>query len=280
MIISASDLFRPSDTAGAVAAFNVITLEHAEAVARAAEETGLPVIMQLSQNAIGFHGNATAIAASMRAVAEASPARIALHLDHITDVGLARTAVDLGFSSVMFDGAEHDFDENVALTRSVADWGEAHGVWVEAELGAIGGKDGAHAPGVRTDPAEAALFVERTGVDSLAVAVGSSHAMTDRSAALDTDLIASLAAAVDVPLVLHGSSGVPDEGLAAAVAAGMRKINIGTALNIAFTGRVREQLDASPSVDPRRYIGPARDDMAETCAHYLRVVAGRVPSAR
>ncbi|RQN09434.1 ketose-bisphosphate aldolase [Aeromicrobium camelliae] len=276
MLMSASDLFDElRESGGAVAAFNAITIEHAEAIATAAEQADQPVIMQLSQNAIGFHGRPEGIAAAMAAVANSSTARIVLHLDHITDVDLALRTRELGFSSVMFDGATQEYAANVAATRRVATWGAEQGVWVEAELGEIGGKDGAHAPGVRTDPQEAAEFVASTGVDSLAVAVGSSHAMTTRSATLDIELIRAIAERVDVPLVLHGSSGVPDDTLAEAARAGMRKINIGTALNIAFTGAVRSWLDENDGVDPRRYLAPGREAMAQTCRHYLEVVSGR-----
>ncbi|TGB12094.1 class II fructose-bisphosphate aldolase, partial [Streptomyces palmae] len=131
----------------------------------------------------------------------------------------------------------------------------------------------AHAPGVRTDPAEAAAYVAETGVDALAVAVGSSHAMTDRTAALDHGLIARLREAVPVPLVLHGSSGVPDEQIRRAVAAGMVKINVGTALNTAFTGEVRAHLaEHAAVVDPRKYLRPAREAMARTVAHFLSLL--------
>jgi fructose-bisphosphate aldolase class II len=147
---------------------------------------------------------------------------------------------------------------------------------VEAELGEIGGKDGVHAPGARTRPDEARQFAADTGVDALAVAVGSSHAMTERTAALDLDLIAQLAGAVAVPLVLHGSSGVPDDGIAAAVRAGMSKVNIATHLQGVFTGAVRDRLAADEAlVDTRRYLGPARDAMRAEAARLLRVVALR-----
>jgi fructose-bisphosphate aldolase class II len=152
----------------------------------------------------------------------------------------------------------------------------AEGLWVESELGEVGGKNGAHAPGVRTDPAEARAYTAATGVDALAVAVGSSHAMTDRTAHLDHTLITALRDAVPVPLVLHGSSGVPDDELTAAVAAGMVKINIGTALNTAFTAAVRDTLNADAElVDPRKYLGPARDAMAATVAHFTTLLAGK-----
>lgn len=272
MLLHAQELFSAFEEGDAVAAFNVITLEHAESIAAAAEGAGRPVIMQLSQNAIAFHGGPRAIAAGMAAVANISTAPVVLHLDHITDVDLALMTRDLGFSSVMFDGAALPYSDNVAQTRLVAQWGASSEIWVEAELGEVGGKNGVHAPGVRTDPQEAALFVDQTGVDSLAVAVGSSHAMEERAAELDTELIRRIASTVDVPLVLHGSSGVPDQVLAQAVAAGMRKINVGTALNLAFTGAVREWLEKHDASDPRKYIGPARSAMTETCAHFLSVV--------
>jgi fructose-bisphosphate aldolase class II len=149
---------------------------------------------------------------------------------------------------------------------------------VEAELGYVGGKPGAaqsaHSPGVRTDPVEAAEFVATTGVDALAVAVGSSHAMTTRTARLDHRLIAGLRSELPVPLVLHGSSGVPDEELARAVSAGMTKINIGTALNVALTASVRASLETDAAVsDPRRYLGPARDAMRAETLRLLDVLA-------
>ncbi|MBW8802743.1 MAG: class II fructose-bisphosphate aldolase [Catenulisporales bacterium] len=264
----------------ALAAFNVITLEHAEAIAAAAETAGTPIILQISENAVKFHhGRLAPIARAAAGVAAAAAVDIALHLDHVEDPGLLRQAADHGFSSVMFDGSHLDYAANVRATRAAAEWAHERGLWLEAELGRVGGKDGeaplsAHAPGARTDPGEAHAFVTATGVDALAVAVGSSHAMTDRSAALDHDLIARLRDAVAVPLVLHGSSGVPDTELARAVAAGVVKVNIGTALNIAFTGAVREYLEQAPAsaVDPREYLVSARENMVKTAAHFIGVL--------
>lgn len=262
-----------------IAAFNVITLEHAEAIVAGAERAGTPVILQISENAVRFHhGNLRPIAAATVEVARAGAVGVAVHLDHVEDEQLLRQCAAAGFSSAMFDASRLDYDANVAATRSAAEWGHAHGLLVEAELGAVGGKDGAHAPGVRTDPAEAAAFVAATGVDALAVAVGSSHAMLERTAAVDVELIARLAAAVPVPLVLHGSSGVPDDNLRAAVAAGIVKVNIGTILNIAFTGAVRRGLDLDAGlVDPRKYLRSARDDVADVVAHLASLISGGEP---
>ncbi|MGV9881925.1 class II fructose-bisphosphate aldolase [Streptomyces sp. NPDC003006] len=279
-LVSTGELVAEARAAGhGVAAFNVITLEHAEAIALGAERAGTVAILQVSENAVKFHGGRLgAIAAATAAVARASSARLSLHLDHVTDVELLRSAHPEGFSSVMFDASKLTYGENVKATADAVRWGRERGIWIEAELGEVGGKEGeppldAHAPGVRTDPVEAAAYVADTGVDALAVAVGSSHAMTERTATLDHELIASLAATVPVPLVLHGSSGVPDTEIRRAIASGMVKINVGTALNTAFTGEVRAYLAAhGTGVDPRKYLAPAREAMAGTVAGFLRLL--------
>jgi fructose-bisphosphate aldolase class II len=173
----------------------------------------------------------------------------------------------------MYDASAAPYDQNVRATAEVVRWCHERAVWVEAELGEIGGKDGVHAAGARTNPAEAARYAAATGVDALAVAVGSSHAMLTRDAVLDAGLIAEIYRAVPVPLVLHGSSGVPDAGLAAAVAAGMTKINVATRLNKAFTGAVRACLAADPAlVDPRRYGAAAREAVAAEVIRLLGVL--------
>ncbi|MCF3961439.1 class II fructose-bisphosphate aldolase [Streptomyces fuscigenes] len=249
----------------AVAAFNVITLEYAEAITEGAAAAGVPVILQISENAVRFHGGRVEpIARAAAEAARAGGTGVALHLDHVTDMELLRRAADAGFSSAMFDAGAQPYAENLAATRAAAEWAHGAGLWLEAELGYVGGKPdapaSAHAAGVRTDPEEAARYVADTGVDALAVAVGSSHAMTERSAALDHDLIARLREAVPVPLVLHGSSGVADDELRRAVAAGIAKVNIGTALGIAFTGAVREVLaDRPETVDPRHFLTRGRE---------------------
>lgn len=257
----------------AVAAFNVIQLEHAEAYAAAAERVRLPVVMQISENCVRYHGSLAPIAAATLAIADACSQPVVVHLDHAEDVALVEEAVRLGLTSVMFDGSTLPDDENRSETRRVVALCRSAGVSVEAELGEVGGKDGVHAPGVRTDPADAARFVADTGVDALAVAVGSSHAMTDRTAELDTDLIAALRDSVPVPLVLHGSSGVPDAGLVAAVRAGMTKVNIATHLNQVFTRAMTERLEQSTTVDTRKYLGAARDAVTDEAARLMRLLA-------
>ncbi|MFC8363581.1 ketose-bisphosphate aldolase [Streptomyces griseorubiginosus] len=270
---------RAAATRSAVAAFNVITLEHVEAVITGAESLDAPVVLQVSENAVKFrHGRVLPLARAAGTAAERAAVAVALHLDHVQSDDLLREAADAGFSSVMYDAARLPYAENLAATRAAADWAHSQGLWIEAELGEIGGKHGqppldAHAPGARTDPAEARAFVADSGVDALAVAVGSAHAMTERTATLDHDLLKRLAAGLDVPLVLHGSSGVRDDELTAAVAGGIAKVNVGTALNTAMTLAIREHLAAHPeAVDSRTYLGVGRAAMTEATRRIIRML--------
>ncbi|GLW46894.1 fructose-bisphosphate aldolase [Streptomyces sp. NBRC 14336] len=264
----------------AVAAFNIITLEHIEAVIAGAESAETPVVLQVSENAVKFrYGRLLPLARAAVTAAERAAVPVALHLDHVQSDDLLRQAPGAGFSSVMYDAARLPYADNLAATRAAAVWAHAQGLWIEAELGQIGGKAGqpaldAHAPGARTDPAEARAFVAESGVDALAVAIGSSHAMTTRTAALDHDRLKQLAATLDVPLVLHGSSGVPDPELTAAVTGGIAKVNIGTALNIAMTGAIRTYLAEHPeAVDSRRYLSVGREAMVRAVESLTRVIS-------
>ncbi|MEV8173122.1 class II fructose-bisphosphate aldolase [Microbacterium sp. NPDC079176] len=274
-LVSARELVTDAAARGTgIGAFNVIHLETAEGLVRASADAGLPVILQISQNCADYHGGLEPIALATLAVARRAQTPVAVHLDHAERPELVDEAIALGFGSVMFDGGALPYDENVALTAAVAERAHAAGVYVEGELGEVGGKDGAHAPGVRTDPDEARAFVAATGVDALAVAVGSSHAMTDRTASLDLALIARLREALPVSLVLHGSSGVSDAVIADAVRAGMTKINVSTHLNGFFTRAIRATLDTDERlVDSRKYLTPARDALAGEAARMLRLFA-------
>lgn len=276
-----ADLMAPTSRRGtALLALNVITLEHAEAILTGAERARTPVILQVSQNAIRFHdGRLRPLAAALVELAHDCAVEVALQLDHIDDEALLQQTAEAGFSSVMFDAGALPYADNLANTRAAATWAHGAGLWLEAELGYVGGKPdapaSAHAAGVRTDPGEAAEYVAATGVDALAVAVGTRHAMTDRTATLDYELIARLREAVPVPLVLHGSSGLNDDDLRQAVRSGIAKINIGTVLNVAFTGAVRQALAEAPQVqDPRRYLARARDAMADVVEARLRTING------
>ncbi|MEU2600637.1 class II fructose-bisphosphate aldolase [Streptomyces hirsutus] len=267
---------RAATYGSAVASFNVITLEHIEAVIAGAESVNAPVVLQVSENAVKFrYGRLLPLARAAVAAAERAAVPVALHLDHVQSDALLRQAPDAGFGSVMYDAARLPYAENLAATRAAVDWAHARGLWIEAELGEIGGKGGrppldAHAPGARTDPDQARAFVTESGVDALAVAVGTTHAMTTRTATLDHPLLGRLSAALDVPLVLHGSSGLPDTELTAAVGSGIAKVNIGTALNIAMTGAIRDFLAAHPeAVDSRGYLTVGREAMTRAVADII-----------
>jgi fructose-bisphosphate aldolase class II len=264
---------RAAEAGVGLGSFNIIQLVHAEAIVAGAEAAGAPVLLQISENCVRYHGALAPIGRAALAVASAARVDVGVHLDHATDAGLAAEAVELGFGSVMFDASTLSYEDNVRATAEVVAACHGRGVWVEAELGEVGGKDGVHAPGARTDPAEAAAYVEATGIDGLAVAVGTSHQMLTRDATLDFDLIAALHDAVPVPLVLHGSSGVADADMTRAVECGMRKINVATHLNKAFTAAVREYLGDDPAVvDTRKYLGAGRDAVAAEVARLLGVL--------
>ena len=270
-----TDVLAPAATSAVgLGAFNVFSIEHAEAFTIAAEAAGTPVVLQISQNAVRYHGALAPIGLATLTLARNSAVPVVVHLDHVTEKALVEEAIALGFGSVMFDASTMAYEDNVTATAAVVRQCHDGGLDVEAELGEIGGKDGVHAAGVRTKPDEARAFVEATGVDALGVAVGTSHAMTERSVALDLELISALRNVVPVPLVLHGSSGVPDEELVRAVEAGMTKINIATHLNHVFTESIRATLAADPAmVDSRRYLGPARDAVAAEAERLLRLLA-------
>jgi fructose-bisphosphate aldolase class II len=262
-------------TAGrGVGAFNVVSIEHAEAIVVGAEAADAPAVLQISENCAAYHGALAPIARACLAIAGQATVPVCVHLDHASSVELVEAAAELGLGSVMYDASRLPYADNVRSTAQVARWCHERGIWVEAELGEIGGKDGVHSPAARTDPAEAARFVAATAVDALAVAVGSSHAMLTRDAVLDLGLIAAIRHAVSVPLVLHGSSGVPDRDLIAAVRAGMTKVNIATQLNRVFTAAVRRTLSDEPAaVDPRRYGAAGRDAITLEVARLLRLLA-------
>lgn len=262
----------------AVAAFNVVQLEHAQGIVEGAERANRPVMLQLSENTIGYHGGPRAIAAGMCEIAEAAAVPVALHLDHITRADLCARTADLGFSSFMVDAAALPYEQNVELTARTVALAASDRLWVESELGEVGGK-GAHQAGARTSPDEAAAFVDATGVHGLAIAIGSSHAMSEKTAILDLALLDGIAAAVGVPLVLHGSSGVRDEDLVAATRRGIRKVNVGTQLNVAFTQAVVSTIGEHPQViDPRVYIGAGRAAIARQVELVLGILDAATPA--
>ncbi|MGM9533823.1 MAG: class II fructose-1,6-bisphosphate aldolase [Intestinibacter sp.] len=249
----------------AVGAFNVENMEMVMAVVKAAEELNSPVIMQTTPSTVKY-ADVEYFLANAKVAAEKANVPVAMHLDHGNSFELAMKAFRAGYTSVMIDGSHSEFDENIAITKSVVDACHCAGVPVEAELGKVGGKeddlDGG--AGGYTDPAEAKEFVERTGVDSLAVAIGTAHGVYKGEPKLDIDRLAEIREVVDVPLVLHGTSGVPDETVSKCIERGICKVNYATDLRIAFSKGVKEYLSKdSEVIDPKKYNALGREYVKE-----------------
>lgn len=259
----------------AVGAFNCNNMEIVQAIVRAAEAESAPVVIQASQGAIKYAGLNYIAALALEAARDAR-VPVAVHLDHGTSFEQVVRCVRAGFTSVMIDGSHLPLDENTALTRRVVELARPVGVSVEAELGRIGGTEDDITVDEReaffTDPDEAARFVESTGVDALAVAVGTAHGLYRGTPRLDFARLEQIRARVDVPLVLHGSSGVPADAIREAVGRGVCKVNIDTDIRQAFTNRVREVLAEHPAeIDPRKVLGPARETAVEVIREKIRL---------
>lgn len=268
-------LFDAKGQGYAVGAFNCNNMEIVQAIVRAAQAEKSPVIIQASQGAIKYAG-LQYISALGRLAAEEASVPVALHLDHGTSFEQAVQCIRYGFSSVMIDGSKLPFEDNVALTLEVIKVARAVGVSVEGELGKIGGTEDDISVSRRdaqfTDPLEAKAFVERTGVDSLAVAIGTAHGVYQGKPQLDFQRLIKITELVDIPIVLHGSSGVPEEDIQKAIQHGVCKVNIDTDVRAAFMGGVREVLHHSPEeIDPRKVLGPARDRMEEQIRKKMRI---------
>jgi fructose-bisphosphate aldolase class II len=261
----------------AVPAFNIFNLEMLQAALRAAEIERAPVIVQVSPRSIAYAG-LRPLAALATALTDSVPVPVVLHLDHGPSLAECQAALDEGFTSVMFDGADLPYSENVSRTRDVVAAAHALGAAAEAELGQVGHASHEHLPVDLTDPEEAERFVAETGVDALAVAIGTVHGMTETGAVLDVERIADLAHHVDAALVMHGSSGVDDDTLARAVEAGIRKVNLSTALQRVFMDTLRRSAIApGHETDARAVLGDARDAVISAARHRIRLVgaAGR-----
>jgi fructose-bisphosphate aldolase, class II len=262
----------------AVGAFNANTLEQVQAIALAGEAEQAPVLIQFSHRAALHVGRGNAMLglrymAAIGTVAAGSvDVPVALHLDH-ADEAEVREAIALGFTSVMLDADDVPFETHVHLASALCRLAHSRGVCFEAEVGEVPRADvDGRTEGLEhlTVPGDAARFVEATGVDSLAVALGSVHAVRQKSLGLDLERLRAIAAVVGVPLVLHGSSGVTDDCVAQGVALGLCKVNVATQLSQAFTGSVREVLSDAREIDPRRYLGHARDAMVERVRERIR----------
>ena len=285
-----------------IGAFNINNMEFIQAITDAAEETKSPVILQVSSSAIKY-ARVNYLLKMVEAATESTTIPIALHLDHGPDFETCKMCIDSGFTSVMIDGSKYDFEENVALTKQVVDYAHSKGVVVEAELGKLAGVEDdvnvADSDAKYTDPEQAYEFVQRTGCDSLAIAIGTSHGAYKfkGDAKLRFDILQKIKEKLpNTPIVLHGASsvipelvemcnnnggnipgakGCPDEMLKQAGEYGVSKINVDTDLRLAMTAQIRKVFNEDPSVfDPRKYLQPAREEIKETVAHKIKEVFG------
>jgi fructose-bisphosphate aldolase class II len=298
MLVTNKDLMVPARKNGyAVGAFNVQNLESISAIAEAATEEKSPVIMQITPSVIKYAGLAY-ISNLVKTAAQLAPVPVAMHLDHGDSFETAVKCIDAGFSSVMIDGSFLDFEGNVDVTKRVVSVAHPKGVSVEAELGKLAGveeRSVAEKDAILTDPDSAVEFVEKTGVDTLAVAIGTSHGAYKfkSEAKLDLERLKTISEKISIPLVLHGASsvpqgivekankygaelsgakGIPETEIQKAIRLGIAKINIDTDLRLAFTATVREALTNSPkNFDPRKILGPARDAMKEVAKGKMRL---------
>lgn len=284
----------------AVGAYNVNNMELLQAIVEAGNELKAPLILQVSAGARKY-ANETYLVKLVEAALNTSTIPIALHLDHGEDFEICKACIDGGFSSVMIDGSKHSFDDNIALTKKVVDYAHPRGISVEAELGKLAGVEDnisvSEKDAIYTNPKEALEFIEKTGVDSLAVAIGTSHGAYKfkGEAKLDFERLAEIQQAVgtDYPLVLHGASsvpeylvkicndfgaeipgakGVPEEMFSQATKLGVAKINVDTDLRLAFTGAIRKHFAENPAdFDPRKYLSPARAAVKEIVKHKIQV---------
>ena len=265
----------------AIGAFNANTMEQMQAVVLAAQAENAPVIIQVSHRALQYVGSGSEIRglqymAALGKVAAASvDVPVSLHLDHANENEVLQ-AIALGFTSVMFDGDYLPLEENIATTKRLCAVAHDAGVCMEAEIGEVPKPDGAaYDPNEidLTTPDEAETFVQATGIDILAIALGSVHGLKDKSVSLDLERLKAIRTRVNTPLVLHGSSGVNNEDIQQGIQHGLAKINIATQLSKAFTGAVRDVLSAdSELVDPRKYLGPGRAAQIEVVRERVRFV--------
>lgn len=269
--VTASKMLRDAQSAGyAVGAFNVENMEMAQAVIAAAEALGAPVMVQTTPGTLKY-APPEAFAALVGRLAQGAKVPVALHLDHGNSFALAERCLQAGYTSLMIDGSLLPFADNVALTRRVVEM--AGDTPVEAELGTVGGKEDDHeAQAQYTDPDEARAFVAQTGVDSFAVAIGTAHGVYKGAPKLDLQRLSDVRAVVDVPLVLHGTSGVPDDQVRACIGRGICKVNYATDLRIAFSLGVKESLAQHPdAIDPKKYLAAGREKVYQRVCELIRL---------
>jgi len=258
----------------AIGAFNVENMEMIQAAVAAAEELNAPIILQTTPSTLKY-ADPEMFFANAKAAAEKVKAPIAIHLDHGSSFELAMKAFHAGYTSIMIDGSQGSFEENVEVSKAVCRVCHAAGIPVEAELGKVGGKEDDLEVGEGnpyTDPAQAAAFVEATDIDSLAVAIGTAHGVYKGIPRLDLERLSEIRQVVSIPLVLHGTSGVPDATVKECIRRGICKVNYATDLRIAFTKGVTEYLTAHPdTIDPKKYGAAGREEVKKYIMDKIKV---------
>lgn len=266
MVVNTKDMLLNAQKEGyAVPAFNIHNLETIQVIVETAAELQSPVILAATPGTFDYAGRDY-----IQAIADTAAKRyaipIALHLDHHETLTDIQKSVELGTKSVMIDASHHPFAENIEVVKRVTDYAHMHGATVEAELGRLGGQEDDlvvdEADSYYTDPSSAKQFVERTRIDSLAVAIGTAHGMYEAEPKLDFDRLAEIRKAVDVPLVLHGASGIPDADVRKCIQLGCCKVNIATELKMPFANALKQYFQEHPEAnDPRKYMAPAKKSM-------------------
>lgn len=276
MLVSGMDILMKAHEGGyAVGAFNISNLEFTQAAISAAEEERSPIILQASQSAISYAGS-EALAAIVKVLADKASVPVAFHLDHGTDWNVIMKCLRDGWTSVMFDGSKHSLDQNIELTNKVIEIARPMGVSVEAELGKISGVEDHIVVDSReaamTDPQEAIEFVERTNIDFLAIAIGNAHGVYKGDPKLDFDRIKLIKEKVNIPLVLHGASGISENDLKKAISLGINKINIDTDLRQAFQKAMHKVVLETPDIyDPRKMLSPTTKAIKEVVRTKIRI---------
>lgn len=258
----------------AIGAFNVENMEMVQAVVAAAEELKSPVILQTTPSTVKY-ADVAYFYANVSVAAQKASVPVVMHLDHGNSFDLAMRAFRVGYTSIMIDGSHEEFKENIAVTKSVVDACHAANVPVEAELGKVGGKEDDLVAGDQnpyTDPQEAVKFVNATGVDSLAVAIGTAHGVYKGEPKLDVNRLSEIKDVVSIPLVLHGTSGVPDDVVKECIRRGICKVNYATDLRIAFTKGVKSVLESHPeTIDPKKYNAAGREEVKQYVMQKMKV---------
>lgn len=276
MYVSSKEMILEARRGGyAVPAFNAENLEMVQAIIEAAEEARSPVMIQTTPSTVKYITLRQAVA-MVKADAEAATVPVSLHLDHCESYEAVAAAIDAGYSSVMIDASKLPYEENIAVTQKVVAKAKPLGITVESELGTVGGKEDGHSAEIAyTDPDEALDFFTRTGIDIFAIAIGTAHGFYKGEPKLNFELLAKIKDMIDCPLVLHGGSGIPDEMIKRTIELGINKVNYATELRAAATKAVRAALVDESIIDPKKYMGKARDAVRELCLHKIDVCGSR-----